>query len=334
MSIAGKLHWTLATKPKSPKATEHSGAKRGKGAWDKKKVAKKSSRKARRAADKQAVTVGDEADLPFPGAAPLFKAKASDMNWSTEAEPRPCYEGEDPVEDHCNENIAPPAPGGGDDMSEEGPGGYGWDDDDGGDLGEEDYEGMDPGTDPMERGEDDDSDDDGDWSPERWEQEIEKDKPEPDPMEAPEPEVAPEPEPAPPEQGAGKPSRATKIPRHPSLAPDDPHQFWFNQDEYVQMALHQYVKPRLQDPDPKIAGIAKELLLNGPAVGNYSKKDLMDRMRDPKWWAAKSRQKDIRLVEKEEGMPPGSLGPVGDEEYQRMQDKFGWGDDERHTTTV
>jgi hypothetical protein len=92
--------------------------------------------------------------------------------------------------------------------------------------------------------------------------------------------------------------------------------------------------PRLQDPDPKVADIAKELLMDGPAVGNYNKKDLIDRMRDPKWWAAKSRQKDIRAVEREEGLPEGSLGPVGDEEYELMQEKFGWGDDERHTTTV
>ena len=139
MSIANELHWATAAKPKFGKSTEHSGAKKGKGAWDKKKTAKKTSNKGRRAADKkesQDTTVGDESDGPFPGAAPLFK-KAAAMNWAT-AEPRPCYPSEEPVEDHCNDGIAPPAPGGGDDMGE----GGGWE--------EEDDDFLDLGEDPME----------------------------------------------------------------------------------------------------------------------------------------------------------------------------------------
>lgn len=65
MSIASKLNWVVATKPKAPKATEHSGAKKGKGAWDRKKTAKKTSNKARRAADKQSALGEEEAEAAF-----------------------------------------------------------------------------------------------------------------------------------------------------------------------------------------------------------------------------------------------------------------------------
>lgn len=231
MSIANELHWTTAAKPKFGKSTEHSGAKKGKGAWDKKKTAKKTSNKGRRAADKKAsqdTTVGDESDGPFPGAAPLFK-KAAAMNWTT-AEPRPCYPSEEPVEDHCNEGIAPPAPGGGDDMGSappnRDPDTQDWLDD----FGAEDE-----GDDFLELGE--------------------------DPMEAP----APEPEaPQAPQGPGGQQMTGPHDARDPSLAPDAPHQFWAQEAPHVQDALNKYLMPQLDSPNPEIAEKARRILMEGP----------------------------------------------------------------------
>ncbi|KKN46616.1 hypothetical protein LCGC14_0671210 [marine sediment metagenome] len=238
MSIANELHWTIAAKPKFGKATEHSGAKKGKGAWDKKKVAKKTSNKGRRAADKQAAqdtTVGDESDGPFPGAAPLFK-KAAAMHWTT-AEPRPCYPREEPVEDHCNEGIAPPAPGGGDDMGE-----TGRDQDP-----EQDYN----------------SDDDGDNFLELGEDPMENaGPPSPDGM-GPQGRT-----PSPDGMGPqGRDSQQMTGPhdaRDPGLAPDAPHQFWAQEAPHVQDALNRYLMPKLNSPNPEVAQKARRILMEGP----------------------------------------------------------------------
>ncbi len=232
MSIASELNWTTATKARPGKATEHSGAKKGKGAWDRKKVAKKDSNKGRRAGGKQEIkdqTTSDEADGPFPGAAPLFK-KAAAMNWTT-AEPRPCYPTEDPVDDHCNEGIAPPAPGGGDDMGSAPPD-TGWDED-----GDDDF--MELGEDPMETA--------GPASP--------------DPMEAPAPEPA---APQAPQGPGGQQMTGPHDARDPSLAPDAPHQFWSQEAPHVQDALNKYLMPQLNSPDPEIAQKAQRILMEGP----------------------------------------------------------------------
>jgi hypothetical protein len=237
MSIASELNWTTAAKPKFGKATEHSGAKKGKGAWDKKKVAKKTSNKGRRAGGKQEIkdqTVGDESDGPFPGAAPLFK-KAAAMHWTT-AEPRPCYPSEEPVEDHCNEGIAPPAPGGGDDMGTTPPKGFSEQEE--GPVDWDSYEGYDPET------EDDDIFDTGE-----------------DPMEDAGP---PSPDGMGPqgndEQQTGGPHDA----RDPGLAPDAPHQFWAQESPHVQDALNKYLMPKLNSPNPEIAQKARRILMEGP----------------------------------------------------------------------
>lgn len=237
MSIASELNWTTAAKPKFGKATEHSGAKKGKGAWDKKKVAKKTSNKGRRAGGKQEIkdqAVGDESGGPFPGAAPLFK-KAAAMHWTT-AEPRPCYPREEPVADHCNEGIAPPAPGGGDDMSSAPPerlDEQGDDRDEGGgeymgepDMGDIDYEGEDPGPYPSGL-------------------------PGGDPGNTP---------PGPGGQQMAGPHDA----RDPSLAPDAPHQFWAQEVPHVQDALNKYLMPQLDSPNPEIAEKARRILMEGP----------------------------------------------------------------------
>jgi hypothetical protein len=242
MSIANELNWTTASKPKFGKATEHSGAKKGKGAWDKKKVAKKGSNKGRRAGGKQEIkdqTVGDESDGPFPGSAPLFK-KAAAMNWTT-AEPRPCYPSEEPVEDHCNDGIAPPAPGGGDDMGE-----TGWDQDpeqgynpadDGGEL-QDDF--LELGEDPMENA--------GPASPDGMGPQGRT--PSPDGMG--------------PQGRDGQQMTGPHDARDPSLAPDAPHQFWAQDSPHVQDALNKYLMPQLNSPNPEIAQKAQRILREGP----------------------------------------------------------------------
>lgn len=236
MSIVNELHWATAAKPKFGKSTEHSGAKKGKGAWTTKKDAKKTSNKGRRAGGKQEVkdqTVGDESDGPFPGAAPLFK-KAAALNWAT-AEPRPCYPSEEPVEDHCNDSIAPPAPGGGDDMGE-----TGWDSDpEGGDYNPADDGGaleddfMELGEDPMENA---------------------------GPLEEAPVEEAPAPEQESNDRLSGDPHG----PRDPSLAPDAPHQFWSQEQPHVQDALNKYLLPQLDSPKPGVADKARRILMEGP----------------------------------------------------------------------
>ena len=229
MSIANELHWATAAKPKFGKATEHSGAKKGKGAWDTKKVAKKTSNKGRRAGGKQEIkdqTVSDESDGPFPGAAPLFK-KAAAMHWTT-AEPRPCYPEEEPVEDHCNEGIAPPAPGGGDDMSSAPPnsGDNEFDDDEAAEF--DDYH-NDEGpsfdySDPETPG----------WFDQG------------------------------PQGPGGQQMTGPQDARDPSLAPDAPHQFWAQEAPHVQDALNKYLMPQLDSPNPEIAEKARRILMEGP----------------------------------------------------------------------
>jgi hypothetical protein len=239
MSIATRLNWATAAKPKFGKSTEHSGSKRGKGAWTTKKDAKKTSNKGRRAGGKEEVkdqTVGDDFDGPFPGAAPLFK-KAEGLNWLV-AEPRPCYPSEDPVEDHCNDSIAPPAPGGGDDVDSEPPGGEsGWDEDPGlMNFNENDL-------DPYGNDEDDDFFDIGE-----------------DPMENAEPLEEEQ------EQAPGLPADDPHGPRDPSLAPDAPHQFWAQDSPHVQDALNKYLLPQLKSPNPQTADKARRILMEGPHV--------------------------------------------------------------------
>ncbi len=376
MSIAHELHWTIASKPKFGKSTEHSGAKKGKGAWDTKKVAKKDSNKGRRAGGKQEIkaqTVGDESDGPFAGSAPLFK-KAAAMHWTT-AEPRPCYPSEEPVEDHCNDSISPPAPGGGDDMGDGG-GEYMGEPD----MGDMDYEGYnepnavpqgdsdyaiereevekewegqdelrdaDPtpnpgGTTPEEQSLEH-QDYEGDEGPGgfKWSEDEGDDdafelgedpmenagprKQEEEPLVPDEPVVE-----APPEEGKGKKGDFAKlVPRATFLSDDDPHQFWGQPGDHIQDALHKYVMPALQSPNPEVAAKAKDILMNGPKIGNYNKRDLADQMSDPKFYEGKSRQKVMRQVEREEGKPEGYLDAPTDEERNKMRDYFEFGGQER-----
>ena len=258
MSIASELNWATAAKPKFGKSTEHSGAKKGKGAWDKKKVAKKTSNKGRRAADKQTsqdTTVGDESSGPFPGAAPLFK-KAAAMHWTT-AEPRPCYPTEEPVEDHCNDGIAPPAPGGGDDMGSappnRDPDTQDWLDEQGdpalknfnendldpyGDDTEDDV--FDVGEDPMENA--------GPPSPDGYGPQGRT--PSPDGMG--------------PQGRDGQQMTGPHDARDPSLQPHEPHQFWSQETPHVQDALNKYLRPQLENPNHEIAEKARRILMEGP----------------------------------------------------------------------
>jgi hypothetical protein len=282
MSIAEKLNWVVATKPAAPKATEHSGAKKGKGAWTTKRDAKKTSNKGRRASDKKESTTGDDANTPFPGAAPLF-TKASEMNWGSPAlsEPRPCYPDEDPVEDHCNPNISPEG-------------------DEDGDWGDQGFEVFDPGSDPMD---DEPGGEEEEWSPERWEQEIERDKP----PEAPEPQ----------EQAPDPSRQAPPVPRDPSLGPNEPHQFWQSPEEWIQTPLPDLMK-RAQEGNEN----AQRLLFEGPRVGRYDKKSLYDTLRDPAFYEKKGTQKYKQQVEKEEGLEPGSIGPIGEPEAKKMRERL------------
>ena len=261
MSIASELNWATAAKPKFGKSTEHSGAKKGKGAWDKKKVAKKTSNKGRRAADKQTsqdTTVGDESSGPFPGAAPLFK-KAAAMHWTT-AEPRPCYPTEEPVEDHCNDGIAPPAPGGGDDMSDFGGEGGGGEYMGEPDMGDIDYEGEDPGPRPPglvgpDEGEDDFLD--------IGEDPMENAGPaSPDGM-GPQGRT-PSPDGMGPQGRDGQQMTGPHDARDPSLQPHEPHQFWSQETPHVQDALNKYLRPQLENPNHEIAEKARRILMEGP----------------------------------------------------------------------
>jgi len=97
--LFGKLNWTVdSALPKGK--TEHSGAKKGKGAWTTKKAAKKGSSKHRREAGKTTVKKDvaegeEEENTAFPGAAPRFKKAASlvkALDWS--ATGRPCGDDE------------------------------------------------------------------------------------------------------------------------------------------------------------------------------------------------------------------------------------------------
>lgn len=302
MSIAHKLHWTTASKPMPGKATEHSGAKKGKGAWDKKKTAKKTSNKGRRAGGKQEIkdqTVGDESDGPFPGAAPLF-TKAASLNWGsnadllpewkgidlrgvstpalelatsllnqTLAEPRPCYPSEEPVEDHCNDGIAPPAPGGGDDMD------YEPDPDLGQDMsGPGATPNFDADDDPNYRHPDDDyaheleQEDDYQFEPSggpelspNEREDYGWDDHDPGSQE---------------DRGAGGRQRGPRdLPmsgphdqRDPDLPDSEPHQFWAQDAPHIQDALNKYLMPQLDSPNPKIAQKARMILKFGPHAGN------------------------------------------------------------------
>jgi len=368
MSIANKLNWSTASKPKFGKSTEHSGAKKGKGAWDTKKVAKKGSNKGRRAGGKQEIkdqTVGDESDGPFAGSAPLFK-KAAAMHWTT-AEPRPCYPSEEPVEDHCNDSISPPAPGGGDDMGDA-PGDFeGYNEPDAVPQGDSDY-GMErreteeewedqdelrdarptppnPGGTTPEEQSPEHQDYEGDegpggfgWSEKEGADDDDIFEPGEDPMENAGPRKQEE-EPlvpdapvveAPPEEGKGKKGDFSQhVPRATFLTDDDPHQFWGQPGEHIQDALHKYVMPALQSSDPAVAEKARGILMNGPKIGNYNKRDLADQMSDPKFYEGKSRQKVMRQVEREEGKPEGYLDAPTDEERNKMRDYFEFGGQER-----
>jgi len=334
MSIENELHWTTATKPMPGKSTEHSGAKKGKGAWDRKKTAKKTSNKGRRAGGKQEIkdqTVGDESDGPFPGAAPLFK-KAAAMHWTT-AEPRPCYPSEEPVEDHCNDSISPPAPGGGDDMGSSPPKGFSEQEEAPSDW--DTYEGFDPQDEGQQGGDEGDEGPGGfGWSEKEGADDDDIFELGEDPMETAgprkqeeEPLVPDEPVvEAPSEEGKGKKGDFSQlVPRATFLTDDDPHQFWGQQGEHVQDALHKYVMPALQSPNPDIAEKAKDILMNGPKVGNYNKRDLADQMSDPKFYEGKSRQKVMRQVEREEGKPEGYLDAPTEEERGKMRDYFDFG---------
>jgi hypothetical protein len=460
MSIANELHWTTATKPMPGKSTEHSGAKKGKGAWDRKKTAKKTSNKGRRAGGKQEIkdqTVGDESDGPFAGSAPLFK-KAAAMHWTT-AEPRPCYPSEDPVDDHCNDNIAPPAPGGGDDMGPPSSEDYTdvghphtpMNQDDGPNYDSGYYQshededkgtpyGVLPGREDYQEGDDDPiPKETPDWmqhgysgpgggpvmedpgaehnpaSPSQEEQDLdeqdrqneildEQDRREDleeersikeeqdgggmleapkgqegqwpykntsldggggggedggyfdfdsekqdddeffemgeDPMET-APSKPPVEEPLVPDEepavdapttgpGTGKKGDFSEhVPRATFLTDDDPHQFWGQPDDHVQKALHDYLVPALQSGKPDVVEKAKDILMNGPKVGNYNKKDLKDTMSDPKFYEGKSRQKLMRQVEKEEGKPEGYLSAPTEEDRNRIRDQFEFGGEDR-----
>lgn len=302
MSIANELHWTTAAKPKFGKATEHSGAKKGKGAWDKKKVAKKTSNKGRRAGGKQEIkdqTVGDESDGPFPGAAPLFK-KAAAMHWTT-AEPRPCYPTEDPVEDHCNDGIAPPAPGGGDDMGDSifppGPGGA--DDaeiprDPASPESIDEHEDrlllrhqrdsgnqLDTEEDLERKFNEENPPDAGGYEWDEWEEQDDlndqhiREGIEPDPTGKAWRDMRGDdefPGSAKDERGGGGRQRGPRElqmsgphdARDPGLAPDAPHQFWAQEAPHVQDAMNKYLMPKLNSPDPKVAQKAQRILMEGP----------------------------------------------------------------------
>jgi hypothetical protein len=368
MSIADDLNWVVATKPKFGKSTEHSGAKKGKGAWDKKKVAKQTSNKGRRAGGKQEIkdqSVGEENDGPFPGAAPRF-TKASELNWGQDqalSEPRPCYPSEEPVEDHCNPNISPDSNDNDSYVDDDEPmfdeGGGGRDEDYSGDpeglfdsyeeeedLDDEDAQDMsdmdnyreqtepqeeapdtvdpdvmdrsekeaedpmeflDPGADPMEAPPEAPSPDQQQWSPEEWQQQMQKDVPEApvnDPNDA---------------------RRSKPMPRDPRLQPGEPHQFWQQEEDYIQEILPM-VMERAKKGDPE----AQNLIINGPRVGRYDKKSLFETMQDPAFWNKKGTQKYKQQIEREEGMEPGSLGPMGEDELQQIRDRY-YSDDKPET---
>jgi len=278
MSIAEKLNWSIAAKSKTNSES------------------------------KEETYEEEDSNLPFPGAAPLF-TKASGFNWGQDqalSEPRPCYPGEDPVEDHCNPNISPDTNDNDsyvDDYDEGSPGGgFDWDDEP--EWDEEGFSVIDPGYDPLGE-EDEDEDDDEEWSPEKWEEEIEKDMPElPETQEE---EV--------PEAPKDTSRQAPPTPRDPGLGPDEPHQFWQRGEDYIQEVLPQ-LKERAQKGDPE----ARRLLHEGPRVGRYDKQSMFDKMQDPKFWEKKGSQKYRQQIEKEEGLEPGSLGPMSEEELQKIRD--------------
>ena len=305
LGLAKKLNWVTATKPGGLK-TEHSGSKKGKGAWMKKKDAKKQSNKKRRAADKQA-TVGEEEEeeeenSAFPGAAPVF-TKASKLNWgrSILAEPRPCYPSEDPVEDHCNPNISPDGDGNDSYVDDYGggedPGGFDWEN--------EGFQVIDPDNDTLF------DDEEEEWDPEKWKEEIEKD------------EVVPQPPEDSPEQVKDPSRQEPPVQRDPRLGEQDPHQFWTQNEDYAQNLL-----PKLQERAKQGDQDAARLLREGPKAGRYEKKTLFDTMQDPKFWDKKGSQKYKEQVEKEEGLEPGSLGPMSDDEARKIRDYY-YSDEER-----
>jgi hypothetical protein len=126
-----------------------------------------------------------------------------------------------------------------------------------------------------------------------------------------------------------KGDRSVAVPRADFLAPDDPHQFWGSQSPHIQDALHKYLLPQLKNPNPEIAERAKDILMNGPKIGTYQRKALFEQMMDPKFYEGKSRKKEIEILEKEEGKPPGYLGPPDIEEQRRMREYFDFGGEEK-----
>jgi len=247
--------------------------------------------------DKETEAEEKEDNAAFPGAAPLF-TKASTLHWVT-AEPRPCYPSEDPVEDHCNPNISPDSNNNDsylDDPYGDDPGGFDWE--------QEGFQVIDPDN------EDFLDDEEEEWDPEKWKEEIEKD------------EIAPEPVQDTPEVKDSS-RQDPPVPRDPRLGPEDPHQFWLTNEDYAQNLL-----PKLQERAQKGDQDAARLIKEGPRAGRYDKKTLFDTMQDPKFWDKKGSQKYKEQVEKEEGLEPGSLGPMGDDEAQKIRDYY-YSDDKK-----
>ena len=75
---------------------------------------------------------------------------------------------------------------------------------------------------------------------------------------------------------------------------------------------------------------AQNLIVNGPRVGRYDKKSLFETMQDPAFWNKKGTQKYKQQIEREEGMEPGSLGPMGEDELQQIRDRY-YSDDKPET---
>jgi hypothetical protein len=45
-------------------------------------------------------------------------------------------------------------------------------------------------------------------------------------------------------------------------------------------------------------------------------------MQDPGFWEKKGTQKYKQQIEREEGLEPGSLGPMGEDELQQLRERF------------
>ena len=150
------------------------------------------------------------------------------------------------------------------------------------------------------------SPDEQQWSPEQWQQEIQKEAP-----------VAPVEDP-------NDARRNRPMPRHPSLQPGEPHQFFQQDEEWIQAIL-----PMVMERANKGDKDAQSLIINGPRVGRYDKKSLHELMQDPKFYEKKGTQKYNQQVqreqEKEQGLEPGSLPPLGpmpEDELQKIRDMY------------